>query len=135
MTGTSWEEYAGSTTPALKPVGSIAPSSRPFRLARVPLARDKISCRHMFLPCSVGPHNRHGGLRQHDILMVHYEDLPDGDKDVISKAIEEFQNKCSLSYTKTCDNTIVQNIHYQEFCCMGRQMQKRLKTGISSWKL
>ena len=43
-----------------------------------------------------------------DILMVHYEDLPDGDKDVISKAIEEFQNKCLLSYTKTRDNTIVQ---------------------------
>ena len=43
-----------------------------------------------------------------DILMIHYEDLPDGDKDVIGKAIEEFQNKCLLSYTKTCDNTIVQ---------------------------
>ena len=40
--------------------------------------------------------------------MVHYEDLPDGDKDVISKAIEEFQNKSLLSYTKTRDNTIVQ---------------------------
>ena len=43
-----------------------------------------------------------------DILMIHYEDLPDGDKGVISKATEEFQNKCLLSYTKTCDNTIVQ---------------------------
>ena len=43
-----------------------------------------------------------------DILMLHYEDLPDGDKDIISKAIEEFQNKCLLSYTKTRDNTIVQ---------------------------
>ena len=43
-----------------------------------------------------------------DILIVHYEDLPDGDKDVIGKAIEEFQNKCLLSYTKTRDNTIVQ---------------------------
>ena len=43
-----------------------------------------------------------------DILMLHYEDLPDGDKDVISKAIEEFQSKCLLSYTKTYDNTIVQ---------------------------
>ena len=42
-----------------------------------------------------------------DILMVHYKDLPDGDKDVIGKAIEEFQNKCLLSYTKTHDNTIV----------------------------
>ena len=43
-----------------------------------------------------------------NILMVPYEDLPDGDKDVISKAIEEFQNKCLLSYTKTRDNIIVQ---------------------------
>ena len=43
-----------------------------------------------------------------DILMVHYEDLSDGDKDVIDKAIEEFQNRCLLSYTKTRDNTIVQ---------------------------
>ena len=40
--------------------------------------------------------------------MLHYEDLPDGDKDVISKATEEFQSKCLLSYTKTHDNTIVQ---------------------------
>ena len=40
--------------------------------------------------------------------MLHYEDLPDGDKDVINKAIEEFQNKCLLSYYKTRDNTIVQ---------------------------
>ena len=43
-----------------------------------------------------------------DILMVPYKDLPDGDKDVIRKGIEEFQIKCLLSYTKTCDNTIVQ---------------------------
>ena len=43
-----------------------------------------------------------------DILMVPYEDLPNGAKDVIDKAIEEFQNKCLLSYTKTCDNTIIQ---------------------------
>ena len=43
-----------------------------------------------------------------DIPMVPYEDLPDEDKDVISKVIEEFQNKCLLSYTKTRDNKIVQ---------------------------
>ena len=43
-----------------------------------------------------------------DIHMVPYEDLPDGDKDVISKAIEEFQNKCLLSYTKTRDNKVIQ---------------------------
>ena len=42
------------------------------------------------------------------ILKVPYEDLPDGDKDIISKAIEEFQNKCLLSYTKTRDNKIIQ---------------------------
>ena len=40
--------------------------------------------------------------------MVTYEDLPDEDKDVISKAIEEFQNMCLLSYTKTRDNKVVQ---------------------------
>ena len=40
--------------------------------------------------------------------MVPYEDLPNGDKDIISKAIEEFQNKCLSSYTKTRDNKIVQ---------------------------
>ena len=56
-----------------------------------------------------------------DILMVPYEDLPNEDKDVISKAIEEFQNKCLFG-----------NIHYREFCCMGRQMQMKLKTGVSS---
>ena len=40
--------------------------------------------------------------------MVPYEDLPDEDKDIISKAIEEFQNKCLLSYTKTRDNKVIQ---------------------------
>ena len=42
-----------------------------------------------------------------NILMVHYEDLPDEDKDTIGKATEEFQKKCLLSYTKTRDNTII----------------------------
>jgi hypothetical protein len=43
-----------------------------------------------------------------DILMMPYEDLPVLDKDIISKAIEEFQNKCLLSYTMTRDNKVVQ---------------------------
>ena len=43
-----------------------------------------------------------------DILMLYYEDLPDEDKGIISKATEELQNKCLLSYIKTRDNTIVQ---------------------------
>ena len=40
--------------------------------------------------------------------MVPYEDLRDECKDVIDMAIEEFQNKCLLSYTKTHDNKVVQ---------------------------
>ena len=47
-------------------------------------------------------------VHNNDILMLHYEDLPDGDKGIISKAREEFQNKCLLSYTKTRGNTIIQ---------------------------
>ena len=43
-----------------------------------------------------------------NILMVHYKDLPDEDKDTINKAIEEFQKKCLLSYTKARDSTIIQ---------------------------
>ena len=46
-------------------------------------------------------------VHNNNILMVHYEDLPDGDKDIIVKATEEFQSKCLLSYTKTRDNIIV----------------------------
>ena len=42
-----------------------------------------------------------------NILMVHYEDLSDEDKGTINKAIEEFQKKCLLSYTKTRDSTII----------------------------
>ena len=42
-----------------------------------------------------------------NILMVHYEDLPDDDKDTINKATKEFQKKYLLSYTKTRDNTII----------------------------
>ena len=39
----SRQECAGSTIPALKLGESLAPSSRPFWLAHVPLARDKNS--------------------------------------------------------------------------------------------
>ena len=67
-----------------------------------------------------------------DILMVHYEDLPDGDKDVISKAIEEFQNKCLLSYTKTRDNKIVQKYPLPRVLLQGSQIQTKLRIDISS---
>jgi hypothetical protein len=43
-----------------------------------------------------------------DILMVPYEDLPDEDKDVINKAMVEFQNKYMMLYIKSCDNKIIQ---------------------------
>ena len=52
--------------------------------------------------------------------MVPYEDLPDEDKDVISKAIEEFQNKCLLSYTKTHDNKVVQKYPLQRVLMHGQ---------------
>ena len=80
------------TTPALKLGGSPAPSSEPFRLARVSSAWDEIPCRHVFLARSVGlePTIAMVVHNNNDILMIHYEDLPDGDKDVISKVIEEF---------------------------------------------
>ena len=35
-------------------------------------------------------------IQNKDILMVTYEDFPDEDKNIIGKAIEEFQNKCLL---------------------------------------
>ena len=107
----SREECAGSTTPALKLGGSPAQSSELFWLARVPLARDKnsMSTHISGTPGGTRTHNRLMAVHNNnDILMVHYEDLPDEDKDVIGKATEEFQSKCLLSYTKTRHNTIVQ---------------------------
>ena len=90
LTGTSQEEYARSTTPTLKPGGSTAPSSRSFRLALVPSAQDEISCRHTFWHARWDTTIVMVAYNNNDILMVPYEDLPDGDKDVIIKAIEEF---------------------------------------------
>ena len=91
LTGTSQEEYVGSTTPALNPGGSTAPSSRPFRLAVCVLDMGRKfyvdTCFwHAWWDTTIimVVHNNN------DILMVHYEDLLDGDKDVISKATEEF---------------------------------------------
>ena len=86
----SWEECIGSTTPALKLGGSIAPSSRPFWLAHVPSAQDEISCRHTFWHARWDPTIVMAAHNNNDILMVHYEDLPDRDKGVISKATKEF---------------------------------------------
>ena len=54
LIGTSQEDCVGSTTLALKLGGSPAPSSGPFWLARVPSARDEISCRQFDVVQCVG---------------------------------------------------------------------------------
>ena len=77
---------------------------------------------------SVGHHNN-------DILMVPYEDLPDEDKDVISKAIEEFRISVCCPTPRHVTTKLFRNIHYQESCYMGRQMQMKLKIDVSSWRL
>ena len=64
--------------------------------------------RHTFWHTRSDPTIIMAAYNNSDILMVPYEDLPDGDKNVISKAIKEFQNKCLLSYSKTRDNKVVQ---------------------------
>ena len=82
--------------------------SRSFWLATCPLgAATTFSCRHAFWHAQWDPTIVMATYNNSDILMVPYEDLPDEDKDVISKAIEEFQNKCLLSYIKTRDNKVV----------------------------
>ena len=61
-----------------------------------------------------------------DILMVSYENLPNEDKDVISKAIEEFKNNCLLSYTKIHDNKVVQKYPLPRVLMHGSQIQTKL---------
>ena len=81
-----------------------------------------------------------------NILMVHYEDLPDEDNGTINKATEEFQKKCLLSYTKTRDSTIIQKfplprvlLHGQtdtvkakDRCLFTKAIDKSVRDAISS---
>ena len=55
--------------------------------------------------------------------MLHYEDLPDGDKGVISKAIEEFLNKCLL-----CAQYILETLRGEEE--FGRAIEWGIFEGI-----
>ena len=55
-------------------------------------ARDEFLCRHMFWHARWDPTIVMATYNNSNILMVLYEDLLDEDKDVISKAIEKFQN-------------------------------------------
>ena len=93
------------------------------------------SCQHVFWHARWDTTIVTAAYNNNDILMVPYEDLPDGDKDVISKAIEEFQKSICCPTPRHVTIQLFRNIHYQEFCCMGRQMQMKLKIGVSSWKL
>ena len=82
--------------------------SRSFRLAACPPgAATMFSRRHAFWHAWWDPTIVMATHNNKDILMVPSEGLPDEDKDVISKAIKEFQNKYLLSYTKTHDNKVV----------------------------
>ena len=95
-------------SPMLKPSGSLAllhqadPSS--LLCAR---CIDMFLRRHMFWHARWDPTIVMVTYNNSDILMVPYENLPNEDKDDISKAIEEFQNKCLLCYIKTRDNKVV----------------------------
>jgi hypothetical protein len=40
------------------------------------------------------------------ILKVNFEDLPDDQKALIEQAVEEFCEKCLLSYNRMCDLVI-----------------------------
>ena len=103
----SLKECVGSTTLALK-LGGSAPSSGPFRLAACVLGTGQKFCVNTrFWYAWWDPTIVMAVHNNDNILMLHYKDLPDGDKGIISKATEEFQNKCLLSYIKTHDNTIV----------------------------
>jgi TRAP-type C4-dicarboxylate transport system substrate-binding protein len=43
-----------------------------------------------------------------DVLTIPFEELPDEDKQVITKALEQYQDKCLVSYSRTRDNKIIQ---------------------------
>ena len=67
--------------------------------------------------------------------MVSYEDLPNEDKYVIGKAIEEFQNKCLLSYTKTYDNKVVQKYPLLRVLMHGQSDTDEADDSVSLQKL
>ena len=103
------EEFARLVSPTLKPSGppALLHQADPSGLLcawRI----DMFLCRHTLWHTRWDPTIVMTTYNNSDILMVPYEDVPDEDKDVISKAIEEFQNKCLLSYTKSRNNKVVE---------------------------
>jgi hypothetical protein len=51
-----------------------------------------------------------GSHHNDQILRVPYEVLPEKDRTIIDKAVDEFRDKCLLSYSKTRDNTVIQKV-------------------------
>ena len=91
LTGTPREEFAGSANPALKPSGSPALLHQADPSALLCARRiDTFLRRRTFWHARWGPTIIMATHNNSDIHMVPYEDLPEEDKYVISKAIEEF---------------------------------------------
>ena len=63
-------------------------------------------CQHTFWHARWDPTIIMVNIDDNHFLKVPYEDLPSLDKDIIDKAIEEFRDKCLLSYSKNRDNKV-----------------------------
>ena len=86
-----WEEFARLFRPTLKPNGSLALLHQADPSGLLCARRiNTFLCRHTFWHTWWDPTIIMATYNNNDILMVPYEDLPGEDKDVISKAIEEF---------------------------------------------
>ena len=132
LTSMSREQYAGLTTSALKPGGSIAPSSRPFQLARVSSARDENSV-------STHVSGTPGGTPQSSwrftttmtflwyIMKIYLVEI----KMSSAKLQKNFRANVCCPTPKHVTTQLFRNFHYQEFYYTGRQIQLKLKTGVS----
>jgi hypothetical protein len=109
LTGTSSGSLSDPTSPVLKPSRSseFIPH-RSFGLLRI--AHIATFLHHTLFGTPGGTTIIMGVYNNKDILMVAYEDLFIEDKDIINKAMVEFQNKCLMSYIKSRDNMIIQKI-------------------------
>ena len=131
MTGMSLEECVGSTTPALKLSRSPAPLSGPFRLARVPLARDENSV-------STHVSGTPGGTPQLSwrftttttslwyIMKIYLMEI----KMSLAKLQKNFRINVCCPTPKHMTTQLFRNFYYQEFYYTGRQIQLKLKTGV-----
>ena len=86
-----WEEFEGSVSPTLKPSGSPALLHQADPSSLLCARRiNTFLCRHIFWHVRWDTTIVMATYNNNDILIIPYEDLPDENKDVISKAIEEF---------------------------------------------